>query len=113
VPQGAGVEHQLRTQPPQSVTSGDAVVEAGITDAHGTLEPAPGGEVVLSVPSPEALRREPEEVHRVIAEAGPGAEPLILIVEDAEELRDDELRVALAAAARSPRPVILRVIRGG
>jgi hypothetical protein len=49
----------------------------------------------------------------VIAGAGPGAEPLILIVEDAEELRDDELRVALAAAARSPRPVILRVIRGG
>jgi hypothetical protein len=34
----------------------------------------------------------------------------VVIVEAAEELREDELSVVLDAAARAPRPVILRVM---
>jgi hypothetical protein len=112
VPSGASVELQLAAAPPPITDSGDVVIEVGVTDEEGNLEPALAGQVVLSVPSPESLRREPEEVHRVIAEAGPGVEPLVVVIEAAEELRDDELGVVLAAAAHSPRPVILRVIRG-
>jgi hypothetical protein len=93
--------------------AGDAVVvETILTDAEGNLEPPPDGEVVLSVPSPETLRREPGEVHRVIAEAGEGVEPLVVVVEAAEELRDEELAVVREAAGRASRAVILRVIRG-
>jgi hypothetical protein len=66
---------------------------------------------VLSVPSPEALAREADEVRRVIAEAGTGVEPLVVVIEAAEELRDEELAPALAASAHASRPVILRVIR--
>jgi hypothetical protein len=87
------------------------VVAAGVTDAQGTLEPPTTGQVVLSVPSPEALPREAGEVHRVIEQAGTGVEPLVLVIEAAEELREEELGGVLEAAAHSPRPVILRIIR--
>jgi hypothetical protein len=101
----------LRRQPPPSVARNDVVVEAGATDAQGHLEPPDVGEVVLSVPSPEALAREAAEVRRVIAHAGTGIEPLILVVEAAEDLREDELASVLEAAAHTSRPVILRIIR--
>ena len=67
----------------------------------------------MSVPSPEALVREAGEVRRVIAGAGKGAEPLVIVVEAAEELRDDELAAILDAARHTSRPVILRIIRDG
>jgi hypothetical protein len=66
---------------------------------------------VLSVPSPETLAREAAEVRRVIAKAGTGIEPLVVVVEAAEELRQDELTAVLDAAAQSSRPVVLRVVR--
>jgi hypothetical protein len=100
----------LRTQPPPGLASGDIVMEAGPTDSDGALEPL-AGEVVMSVPSPETLRREPDEVRRVIAQAGTGIGPLVVVVEVAEELRDDEVAAVVEAAGRSRRPVILRVIR--
>ena len=87
------------------------MVEALEADAEGNLEPPAGGEVVLSVPSPEALAREAAEVRRVIGRAGTGTEPLLVIVEVAEQLREDELTGVLEAAAETSRPVILRVIR--
>jgi hypothetical protein len=65
----------------------------------------------MSVLSPEALARDPEEVRRVLARAGTGIEPLVVEVEAAEELRDDELAAVLEATAHAPRPVILRVVR--
>jgi hypothetical protein len=67
----------------------------------------------LSVLSPGALAREPEKVRRVIDRAGPGNEPLIVVVEAAEELREEELGPVLAAARRSRRPVILRIAGDG
>ena len=73
------------------------------------MRPAP----VLSVPSPETLAREAAEVRRAIAQAGTGVEPLVVVVEAADELRDDELAAVLEAAGHTSRRVIMRVMRDG
>jgi hypothetical protein len=108
VPRGGAVDRQLAAEPPQ----GEIVVDVVTADADGNLEPPAAGEVVLSVPSPEALVREADEVRRVIERAGTGVEPLVVQVEAAEELREDELAAIVEAAGRAPRTVILRVMRG-
>jgi hypothetical protein len=69
--------------------------------------------VVFSVPSPEGLQREAEEVRRAIRRAGTGDEPLVIVVQAAEELRDEELSAVVDAAGHARRVVILRVIRDG
>jgi hypothetical protein len=111
VPLGGTLDRELTAQPLVSVSSGAAIVEREQPDEQGNLEPPPAGEIVLSVPSPEALSRDPDEVRRVVERAGTGIEPLVIVIEDAEHLRDEELAPVVQAAARSPRPVILRVIR--
>jgi hypothetical protein len=108
-PRGGAVDRQLRAQAPPSVVSGDVVVEAGPTDAEGHLEALPG-QVVLSVPSPEALEREADEVRRVVGGAGTGAEPLVVVVAAAEELREEQLAVLIDAASHTSRAVILRIM---
>jgi hypothetical protein len=113
VPNGSRVELQLAADPPAAVGDGDVVVEIGPTDPEGALEALTGGEVVLAVPSPETFRREPDVLRRVLAEPGSGTEPLVVVVEAAEELTDPDLGLVLDAARRSPRPVILRIIRDG
>lgn len=113
VPRGSAVEGRLRASASQSVVTGEVLVTAGATDHQGHLEPPAAGRVVLSVPSPEALVREADEVRRVIARAGKGVEPLVLVVEAAEELREDELAAVVAAAGHSARSVILRIMRDG
>jgi hypothetical protein len=47
----------------------------------------------------------------VLAGAGTGTEPLVVVIEAAEELTDADLGLVLDAARRAPRPVILRIIR--
>ncbi len=111
VPRGSAVQRQLRERPPSAVAGGEVVVEGGPTDSEGNLEAISAGEVVLSVPSPEALAREADEVRRVISQAGTGVEPLVVVIEAAEELLDEELAPAVAATAHTSRAVILRVIR--
>ena len=106
VPGGSAVHRQLAA----GALGSDVVVDVGPTDAEGFLEAPSAGEVVLSVPSPETLAREADEVRRVIAQAGTGIEPLVVEVEAAEELRDDELAPVLEAAGHAPRAVILRII---
>jgi hypothetical protein len=101
VPRGGAVDRQLEASPPRSVTDGEVVVSAL----------ASGGEVVLSVPSPEALERDSDDVRRVIAQAGTGTEPLVVEVEAAEELRDEELAAVVEAAGHTERPVSLRIVR--
>ena len=113
VARGSAVERQLSVSPPQAIAGGEVVVEAGYTTADGHLEPPEAGQVVLSVPSPESLAREADEVRRVIARAGTGVEPLVVVVEAAEELRDNELAAVVDATGHAPRPVILRVMRDG
>jgi hypothetical protein len=113
VARGSAVERQLTTSPPDSLAGSEVVVETGYTTADGHLEPSDAGTVVLSVPSPESLAREADEVRRVIVHAGAGVEPLVVEVEAAEELRDDELAAVLEATGHARRPVILRVMRDG
>src|SRR3982074_2112973 len=96
---GGAVDRQLSAQPPESVTTGDVGVGGGPTDTAGRLESLAAGQVVLSLPSPEALEREAGEVRHVIAQAGTGVEPLVVVVEAAEELREEELTAILDAAS--------------
>jgi hypothetical protein len=111
VPRGSEVDRQLRAHTLPSVASGEVLVEVASADARGYLEAPGAGRVVLSLPSPEALKREAREVRRVIAQAGTGIEPLVLVVEAAEELREDELAAVLDGASHTARAVILRIIR--
>jgi hypothetical protein len=113
LPRGGAVDRQLATDALPSVASGDVIVEAGPTDADGRLEPPSAGQVVLSVPSPEALERDAATVRRVIGQAGTGVDPLVVVVEAAEELREEELSAVLDAASHASRAVILRVIGDG
>ncbi len=112
-PRGGAVERQFGAQALPSVLSGEVVAEAGPTDAMGNLEAEAAGQVVLSVPSPESLSREAGEVRRVIGRAGTGVEPLVVEVEAADELREDELAALVEAAGHTPRAVILRIVRDG
>jgi hypothetical protein len=68
---------------------------------------------VLSVPSPEALARDADEVRRVIEGAGTGVEPLVVVVEAADELRDDDLASIVEATGGTSRSVILRIMGDG
>ena len=110
---GGAVDQQLSRDPLPSITGGDVVLVRLDADEAGRLEAPEEGQVVLSVASPEALARDPQEVHRVIEDAGTGTQPLVVVVEAADELRDDELDPLLDAAARSPRSVILRIAADG
>jgi hypothetical protein len=112
VPRDSAIHMQLTRDPPPTAAGETVVIETGPTDAEGSLEAYDVGEVVLSVPSPEALHRQADDVHRVIVEAGGGVEPLIVVVEVAEELREEELAPVLEAAAHTSRAVIVRIIRG-
>jgi hypothetical protein len=111
LPRDSAVDWYLRTYPPASVASGQVVVEPLTAEPDGRLGPPEAGEVVMSVLSPEALRDQ-QQVRDVIKQAPDDAGPLVIIVEAAEELREDELAVVLDATARARRSVILRVLAG-
>jgi hypothetical protein len=111
LPRGSTVDQYLRTYPPPSLASGRVVLDQLAAEPGGRLGPPETGEVVMSVLSPEALTRDQQQVRDVIRHAA-GAGPLVIIVEAAEELREDELAVVLDAAARGHRDVVLRVMAG-
>jgi hypothetical protein len=113
LPRGGALERQLGRDSLPAVASGNVVVEPGPTDAEGNLEATRAGQVVLSVASPEALRRQAADIRRVVERAGTGVEPLLLVVEAAEELREDELAAVVEAAEHASRAVILRIVRDG
>ena len=112
LPRDGSVERQLQRERPDAIVSGEVVVEAGPTDEQGNLEALQDGQLVYSVPSPESLAREADELRDVLGRAGSGTEPLIVAVEAAEELRAEELAAVLQAAEHASRPVILRLVRG-
>lgn len=111
MPRGSGVERQLREDPPSAAQQEGILVQTGPTDPEGNLEAITGGEVVLSVPGSESLEHQRDDIGRTIRQAGTGSEPLVIVVQAAELLRDEELAPVLAAAERARRPVILRIIR--
>jgi hypothetical protein len=113
LPRDSSVDQHLREEAPPSVRSGRVVVEHLAAGEDGRLaEPAAAGEIVLSVLSPEALRREPDEVREVIRRAAGTGGPLIVRVEGAEYLREEELTAILDAAAETQRIVIMRIMEG-
>jgi hypothetical protein len=103
------VDRNLRADPPPSVVSGRVVLDHFAADADGHLEAPEGGEVVLSVLSPESLR-DRQQVENALLQADTGDEPPVIIVEAAEYLREDELGSVLDAADLLQRVVILRII---
>jgi hypothetical protein len=104
------VDRNFRADPPPSLSSGQVVLDHVEPEADGSLGLPEAGEVVLSVLSPEALTRERERVRDVIADAAVTDQPLVILVEAAEELREDELVAVLDAAQSANRLVILRVM---
>jgi Asp-tRNA(Asn)/Glu-tRNA(Gln) amidotransferase C subunit len=111
LPAGSALDRQLREDPPPNATDGRVVIEQLPADEDGRITPPEAGEVVLSFLSPEALRRDPEQVRRKIAEVEPN-EPPVVVLDVAEELREDELAVLLQAAEQAGRTVILCVLLG-
>jgi hypothetical protein len=110
LPRGSAVDRYLRTHPPPSVASGRVVLDQLAAGPDGRLVPPEAGEVVMSVLSPEALRSDQQEVRDVILQAAPDSGLLVIVVEAAEELREDELAAVLDAAVRADRDVVLRVM---
>ena len=109
LPRDSAIDHELRAYPLPSVASGQVVLDHVPPGPDGRLEPLEAGEIVMSVLSPEALR-EQSEVRDVIRQAPAAHEPLVIIVEAAEELREDELAVVVDAAERAHRRVIIRLM---
>jgi hypothetical protein len=110
LPDDSELDRNLREDPPPSVVSGRVVIERLPADTEGRIMPPEAGVVVLSVLSPEALVREADQVRLVIEDAAGDGEPLVVLVQNAEHLREQELRAVLDAAARTGRVVLLRVL---
>jgi hypothetical protein len=106
----SALDHALRADPPPSVAGGRVVLEHVPRYADGRLGPPAAGEIVMSVLSPEALTQQRAEVRDVVSGAPDRHEPLVIIVQAAGDLREDELAVVLDAAARTDRAVIMRVM---
>jgi hypothetical protein len=109
VPRDGAVDRNWREDEPPSIADGQVVVERLAPGPDGRLEPPEAGEIVMSVLSPEALR-EPEQIWDAVGGAAPGEQALVILIEAAEYLREDELAVPLDAANRAHRLVILRVM---
>jgi hypothetical protein len=109
LPRDSAIDHELHAYPLPSVASGQVVLDHVLPGADGRLEPPEASEIVLSVPSPEGLRQ-PSEVRDVIEQAPDKRKPLMIIVEAAEELREEELAVVVDAAERAQRVVIIRIM---
>ena len=109
VPRGGAVDRTWREDLPPSIANGEVIVERLDPGADGSLEPPEAGEVIMSVLSPEALR-EQDEIRGVINGAAAGEQALVILIEAAEYLREDELAVVLDAANRVNRVIILRVM---
>ena len=112
LPRDSSVDASLRADPPASLADSRVVVEHLSAGPDGKLPPPSAGEIVLTVPSPEALRREPGEILDVVITADEDGGPLVIVVEGAEYLRDDEIGAVLDAAAATKRVLLLRILQG-
>jgi len=109
LPRDSAIDHELRAYPLPSVASGQVVLDHVLPGPDGRLEPPEASEIVMSVPSPEGLRQQ-SEVRDVIEQAPDKHKPLMIIVEAAEELREDELAAVVDAAEHAHRRVIIRIM---
>jgi hypothetical protein len=112
LPRDSSVDVHLREEPPASLTDRRVVLEHLTAGPDGKLAPPEAGEILVTVPSPEALRRNPDYVLEVVTAAAEDGGPLVLLVEGAEYLREDEIAPVLEAAAATKRVLILRILEG-
>jgi hypothetical protein len=106
---GSAVDRNVRADVPPSIKSGRVALDHIEADDLGRLSPPPAGQVVLTVLSPEALRRDPQVVRDAIAQAD-SDQPPVIVVQAAEYLREDEIAAVLDAADRADRTVIVRIL---
>ena len=106
---GSAVDRNVRADVPPSIKSGRVALDHIEADDLGRLSPPPAGQVVLTVLSPEALRRDPQVIRDAIDQAD-SDQPPVIVVEAAEYLREDEIAAVLDAADRADRTVILRIL---
>jgi hypothetical protein len=112
LPRDSSVDAHLREEPPASLADRRVVVEHLTAGPDGRLTPPETGEVLLTVPSPEALRRHADELLELATDAEEDAGPLVVLIEGAEYLRDDEIGAALDAAGASKRVLIVCILEG-
>jgi len=105
----SAVDRNVRADLPPSIKSGRVALDHIEADDLGRLSPPPAGEVVLTVLSPEALRRDPQVIRDAIDQAD-SDQPPVIVVQAAEYLREDEIAAVLDAADRADRTVILRIL---
>ena len=107
---GSTLDRNLRADTPPSVQSGRVVLDHLPPDENGRLGPPPAGQVIMSVPSPEALKRDWQEISDTVGQTDTGDQPPVIIVEAAEYLREDEVAGVLDAADLADRTVIVRIL---
>jgi hypothetical protein len=112
LPRDSSIDAHLREEPPASLADSRVVVEHLSAGPDGRLPRPSAGEIVLTVPSPEALQRDPNEILNVVLAAAEDGGPLVVVVEGAEYLRDDEIGAVLDAAAATKRVLLLRILKG-
>jgi hypothetical protein len=111
LPAGSALDLQLQKEPPPSAADRRVVIEPIAPGADGRIEPPEAGRVVLSFLSPEDLRREAEQISREFS-LNTGSEPPVVVLQVAEELREDQLGILLQAAELAKRVVLLCVLQG-
>jgi hypothetical protein len=114
VPRDSRAHHALRDDPPPSVAGG-AVVVTPVTPVGDTsrIEPPATGTVVFSLPSPEVLLRDADDVRRAVDLAPPGAEPVVVLLAAADALREEHLALLVEAGARAPSALVVAVLGPG
>jgi hypothetical protein len=113
VPIDGALDRALRADPPPSVADGTVALDAAPADDRGRLERPDVGEVVLAVASPEGIPRQGDDLRRVLHLSGAGVQPLVVEIDRASELREDELAPIVAAARDADRAVVVRVLGDG
>ena len=114
VPSGSRPHHALRDDPPPSVAGG-AVVVSPVTPVGTTsrIEPPDSGHVVFSLPSPDVLLRDADDVRRAVDLAPHGPGPVVVVLEAADELREEHLALLVEAGARAPSPLVVALLGPG
>lgn len=107
VPEGGRLERQLRDGP----LARETVLAPVRPVSPGRIDPPDAAKAVFSTASPEGLVRERDELARAVAAERSDTRPVAILVEGAEELREDELAAAREAADHAHGDVILVLLR--
>ena len=110
VPEGGRLERELRNGL-LGEGARDTVLAPVRPVSPGRLDPPDAANTVFSTSSPEGLVREREELARAVAAERSSARPVAILVEGAEELREDELAAVREAADHAHSDVILVLLR--